>query len=366
MIRRTLPLALALALAATAALGAAPAAPPAAEAAGRVVESTIDAPSLRGNLLGDPDHQGVAVYLPPGYDSAGSRRYPVIYLLHGIGDTYTTWTHAWHIADHMDRLIAAGRIPATIVVMPNGRNALMGSFYLDSPVIGNWERYIAHDVVAWADATYRTIPDRRSRAIVGHSMGGFGAVVQAMRHPDVFSVAYAMSPCCLDMVSDMTDANEVPWKEALSFTSYDDVKAALAHGDFYAVAVIGLCSAVSPDPDRPPLHVDFPYRLVRGELLPAEPAYTLWNHAFPVRQVDRYEAGLKTLAGLRLDYGVDDQFPHIPIGALEFSEALGRDRIPHTLEVYAGDHRNRVGERLESVVLPWVADRLVTESASSR
>jgi len=94
---------------------------------GRIVADTVPAPSLEGNLLGDPVRQPSFVYLPPGYDAEPDRRYPVIYLLHGVLDSPSVWVEPVYqgmtIGAVMDSLIAAGEIRQTIVVMPNGANA---------------------------------------------------------------------------------------------------------------------------------------------------------------------------------------------------------------------------------------------------
>ncbi len=84
-----------------------------------------------------------------------------------------------------------------IVVLPDSRTAHNGSMYSSSVTTGDFERFVSHDVVAWVDAHYRTIPDRTSRGLTGHSMGGYGAARIGMKHPDVFGSLYIMSPCCL-------------------------------------------------------------------------------------------------------------------------------------------------------------------------
>ena len=84
-----------------------------------------------------------------------------------------------------------------IVVLPDSKTVHNGSMYSSSVTTGDFENYIAHDVVAYIDAHYRTIPNRDSRGLVGHSMGGYGASRIGMKHADVFGSLYIMSPCCL-------------------------------------------------------------------------------------------------------------------------------------------------------------------------
>src|SRR5574339_811765 len=84
-----------------------------------------------------------------------------------------------------------------IVVVPDSKTLHNGSMYSSSATVGDFENYIARDVVAYIDQHYRTIPDRMSRGLVGHSMGGYGATRIGMKHSDVFGSLYIMSPCCL-------------------------------------------------------------------------------------------------------------------------------------------------------------------------
>ncbi len=111
-----------------------------ASAEGTIRYLKLHAAALEGNLLGEPADQEVAVYLPPGYAESANVRYPVLYLLHGIGGGFTDWTKHWDLRGAMDAVIASGAQPF-LVVMPNGANSLGGGFYVDSPVSGGWERF---------------------------------------------------------------------------------------------------------------------------------------------------------------------------------------------------------------------------------
>ena len=181
----------------------------------RVVVADVPAPALAGNRVGTPTTQSAAIYLPAGYDRETTRRYRTLYLLHGIFDSHETWTGYFDVPAMLDRLIEAGDIPAAIVVMPNGGNRYGGGFYMDSPTSGNWATYITRDLVGYVDARYRTRPNAASRAVVGHSMGGYGAIHLSMERPGVFGVAYAMSPCCLAPVEDVGFGN-VAWGRAFA------------------------------------------------------------------------------------------------------------------------------------------------------
>ncbi len=313
------------------------------------------------NLIGESSQIEVAVYTPPGYSNSG-HDYPVLYLLHGIAGTYRDWTNGSYqglrIHVELDSLITAGAIPPMIVVMPTASNRYMGSYYANSPVTGNWSDFVARELVAWTDSAFRTRASREGRGIAGHSMGGFGALTLAMDHPGVFSAVFAMSPCCLKLTDDLGPAN-AGWARALGFQAPEEIITALQRGEFYPVAILGILSVATPNTGRPPLFVDYPFRLDgAGFLLQAEPTYSTYREFFPIERLDERAEGLRELRGLALDVGQNDQFPHIPPGTAAFSRRLSELGIPHVFELYDGDHRNRLRQRLASKMLPFFARHL--------
>lgn len=152
--------------------------------------------ALEGNLEGDAVDRDVIVFLPPGYANDKKRRYPVVYALHGYSIGAEQWTHEIHVPQTIEGAFAKGA-QEMIVVLPDSKTIYNGSMYSSSVTTGDFEKFIWHDVVAYIDAHYRTIPNRTSRGLVGHSMGGYGASRTGMKHPDVFSALYIMSPCCM-------------------------------------------------------------------------------------------------------------------------------------------------------------------------
>jgi S-formylglutathione hydrolase len=196
---------------------------------GSAEQITVPAVSLSNNKLSDPTTQPVIVYLPPGYAGQPSRRYPVLYLLHGFSlhSILEDWKGV--IVQSMDEFVRNNPERAFIVVIPNGANKVDGSFYVDSEVGGNWEQYISKDLVSYIDSHYRTIPERQNRAVAGHSMGGFGALRMLLLHRDIYATGYAMSPCCLDLQADMTSENPA-WLRVLNMRAVADIQAASARG----------------------------------------------------------------------------------------------------------------------------------------
>src|SRR5215468_8135898 len=164
---------------------------------GTVEHIKVHGKSLEGNLEGDSPDRDVFVYLPPSYASKPNQQYPVVYLLHGYGLTGERWMTFANLSDLSDKDIAAGTMKEMILVNPDAHTIYDGSMYSASPTTGDWETFIAEDLVSYIDSHYRTIPDRMSRGLGGHSMGGYGTVRIGMKRPDVFSSLYIMSACCL-------------------------------------------------------------------------------------------------------------------------------------------------------------------------
>src|SRR3569833_289889 len=152
--------------------------------------------SLEGNLEGDAVDRDVIVFLPPDYAKNKNRRYPVVYALHGYSIGAEQWTHEIHVPQTIEGAFAQGA-QDMIVVLPDSKTVHNGSMYSSSVTTGDFENFIARDLVAYIDAHYRTIPHRSARGLVGHSMGGYGASRIGMKHSDVFGSLYIMSPCCL-------------------------------------------------------------------------------------------------------------------------------------------------------------------------
>ncbi len=333
-------------------------------AAGKLVELKVSAPALKGNLLGDPAEQTVAVYLPPSYDTSPAKRFPTLYLLHGFTANNKAWTgggyQGMNLQSSMDEMIRSGKVREMIVVMPNGWNVYRGAFYTNSKVTGNWEDYIYHDLVQHIDANYRTIARPESRGIAGHSMGGYGAMTLAMKHPDVFSAVYALSPCCLGMEADMTSENPA-WLKTIRLTSKEQLKAKPESLDeFFEIAFVALSAAFSPNPERPPFLVDFPYHEREGRLEQNENIVAKWRSKMPLYMVDENKENLFKLRGIFIDYGQKEEFSHIRISSQLFSKALAERNVPHMFEVYeGGNHGNKIRERMETRVLQFFSDRLV-------
>ncbi len=136
------------------------------------------------------------VYLPAGYDSS-EQNYPVVYLLHGRGDTMSAWLN---VRSTLDELISNEDIPPMIAILPDMPSSDRGNYYIDSAYTGMLYRAEAvetaffNDLIPHVDSTYRTLATRESRVVGGYSMGGYGAIRYSLAHPDMFMGAIVLSP----------------------------------------------------------------------------------------------------------------------------------------------------------------------------
>ena len=335
-----------------------PAPPSPVEPRGGVIRTIeVPAPSLRGNLLGDSARRTVSVYLPPQYASQPSRRFPVVYLLHGFAADHKAFIAGAYqdlnVRVSMDSLIAAGKAQPMIIVTPNARNRFDGSFYANSPTTGRWEDFVTRDLVPYIDRRYRTLARRTSRGLAGHSMGGYGALNVGMRNPHVFSAVYALSACCLSWArSDLAEPGRIAtWKKVLSVNDTSQIRAA----GFHANIQMALAAVYTPAPERPPLYVSYPFFLRNDSLLADSAIAARWTP--PITQVERYRDNLARLR-IGFDAGRSDGLTDIPINARALHELLTGFGITHFFEIYEGNHGNRIRERLERVVFPFFSDAL--------
>lgn len=233
----------------------------------------IHGSSLEGNLEGDAVDRDVIVFLPPSYQKDKHRRFPVVYALHGYSIGAEQWTHEIHVPQTIEGAFALGS-KEMIVVLPDSKTVHNGSMYSSSVTTGDFEQFIAHDVVLYIDAHYRTFPNRLSRGLVGHSMGGYGASRIGMKHPDVFGSLYIMSPCCMSARS----ADQVHPENAKAL---EDVKTPedSAKLPFGLRAQLASAAAWSPDPKNPPLYLDLPTKdgVIQADVLASGLPMRLWR-----------------------------------------------------------------------------------------
>jgi enterochelin esterase-like enzyme len=323
---------------------------------GTVEHVKVHGKALEGNLEGDSPDREVTIYLPPSYTSDQARRYPVIYLLHGYGGRDDTFTERLaKLATSADTLAGAQGFSEPIVVTPNAFSLHKGSMYSSSPTTGDWERFVAEDLVAYMDGRYRTFANRMSRGLAGHSMGGYGAIRIGMKRPDVFSSLYIMSACCLE-------ANRSPRPDSMAAseaikTREQAEEAGRAPG-FGPSVNLASAAAWSPNPANPPLFLDLPVKdgKVRPEIV------AKWVANSPLEMLGQFVENLNKYYAIGMEVGTKDT---LLASNRQLHEAMTRLHIPHGYEEYDGDHTNKVGERIEKNVLPFFSKNLASPANPS-
>ena len=313
-----------------------------------MVIDSVSSPGLRGNVVGDNPTRKILVYLPPSYGRETARRYPVLYLLHGATSTPDEWLsgvyQGMNLRLTLDSLVAAGTIPEFLVVMPDADNAIGGDWYANSPATGKWQDFVVKDLVGHVDGRYRTDATGRHRALVGHSMGGFGALAIAFEHPGVFGFVYAISPCCIGLVGRLAPASPV-WPALSAITNWKTAPDQTR-------LVLGMAAALDGDRSDPRLFSELPFESRNGTVVPNRAAQRRWLARMP-----------PDLASVMVRRGGRAPVIHIEAGSEEQAilEGIGLLRtrldslhIPYSDTTFVGGHIDRVRERFTRWMLPEV------------
>ena len=315
----------------------------------------IHGTALEGNLEGDAVDRDAIVFLPPSYQKDRKRRYPVVYALHGYSIGAEQWTHEIHAPQTIEGAFAKGS-QEMIVVLPDSKTIYNGSMYSSSATTGDFEKFIYHDVVAYVDTHYRTIANRESRGLVGHSMGGYGASRIGMKHPDVFGALYIMSPCCMSSMAGGGPGTADQMKER-AIASEKKVAAAKSPADLaaqspgFAAAQYATAAAWAPDPKNPPLYFDLPTK----DGVPQPEIVEKFTANSPLVFVDQYIGNLKQYRAIAMDVGDQDG---LRFDATKLHAILDNYGIANSFEIYSGTHTSAVADRFQNHVLPFFSKNL--------
>jgi len=309
---------------------------------------TVHAPTIVGNFEGNAADRAVIVVLPPSYATSPKRRYPVLYALHGYSIGAEQWIGEIHVPQTIEGAFAKGA-PEMIVVIPDSKTVHNGSMYSASATTGDFETFIARDLIRAIDGRYRTIADRRSRGLAGHSMGGYGTARIGMRHSDMFGAIYMMSPCCLSA----RDAGQFDAKSALALEAVRTREEAAAL-PFGGRAQFATASAWSPNPKNPPFYLDLPTRngIVQPDVL------ARWAANAPLALVDQYIGNLRHYRAIAIDVGDRDGLKD---DAARLHAVMDRYGIANSFEIYPGTHVSDVAARFQDHVLPFFGRALETK-----
>jgi len=340
---------------------------------------TFSGESLKDNPLGSPVERGIRIYLPPGYFESPEARYPVVYLLHGYGadssrsiiGSRKDIRRKYHLLmriyfkkilsslltfEDLDESILRDELPPFVLVQPDGSLHLpnkfavkgldgkvgtKGSLYSDSPFTGNYTTYTFEDVVQYVDSHYRTICEKNGRALMGASMGGYGALRGGILYPDLFEAIVSLSPniSCLDLLDVRLD---VPFYRVL----FSDAKAE-EMGRLELEDILDTCDLVHSNDRRlvPTLKRDEKGRVVAMDSSARE------NWARPGLH-SLVESHPKAFQGVRLLVNCEesDEFGFAE-PCRRFHALLQRKGIDHAFEIYSDPEAARISAH--SLGIAW-------------
>lgn len=322
----------------------------------------IESRALAGNALGDPANRPVIVYTPPGYDEQASRRYPVLYVLHGYtGDALALIAaRPWerNVVQWIDRLIRERRMPHAILAIVDGNTRLGGSQYVDSIHNGNYMTYAVDEVVPFVDRRYRTIASEGGRAVLGKSSGGFGAMHLVLERPGTFAAFASHSgdayfefahPLSFPAVQRTLEKHAF---DVAAFVETFERKHKRAQPEYATMEMLGYAAAYSPR-SATAFDVDLPFDVHTGEIRPD--IFARWRAFDPVERVGGAREALARLRLRYLDCGRRDEYG-LDMGARLVTKRIEALGLTVRHEEFDDDHRN-VGYRYETS-LPALAEVL--------
>lgn len=314
----------------------------------KLEEIKFTSPALTGNFFGDPAERKVMIYTPPDYDPMGTKVYPVVYLLHGmpLGDSSYVdpklWANMHEKPDFpkqgfrawVDSLIAVKAIEPMLIAMPDAKTKYGFCFYTNSILQGNYEDFIAEDLVAYVDSHYKTIANRNGRSVIGHSQGGYGAVRMGMMRPETFgTVAAHVGALWFDGLK--AGHYFLLLENPAGFNGPSPEK-------FLTTVTYGMAAAWSPNLSNPPWYVDIPVNYPSGT--PRQNIFNKWLEHDPYSLLSSHSSHLRSLNGLYIDAALDDPWYELPA---KYHEGLTSNNIPHVYYEFKGGHFNKMFERLE-------------------
>ena len=297
------------------------------------ITENIFSPSLENNKLNDPVNQPVRIFLPLSY-YVTHKKYPVIYYLHGFGSSFLEIE--WYKKSYK-KLISDKITNEFILVGINGRNKFGGSFYVNSPVTGNWEDYIIKDVVNFIDTKYHTIPNPNSRGIAGFSMGGFGCINIGFKHSDIFSYLFAISPAIF---------NENDIQKTLKTWEPEMLNA-------YATAFASNLNNPYPYVDFPKFDNSRTDNIILGK----------WKNGIGTinGRVTTNINSIRRLADIQIEFGTKDFFDWIPNGCRLLSNISKENNIQNKLIQFEGSHGDKNDIIVEKDMFPYFSRLLKAE-----
>jgi S-formylglutathione hydrolase FrmB len=326
--------------------------------AGSLEQLMVRSDVLESNPLADPAVRPLYVYRPL-ISSGGRERLPSVYMLQGFGGRLEEWVaqtpSGLTTIERLDAMFSAHESAPAIIVFVDAFTSWGGSQFLNSTSTGRYLDYLCDEVVPFVDARYPTLSAREYLGVSGKSSGGYGAMVVSMLRPEVFG---ALASHAGDTLFECCYQPFFPVAARLLRTqfggSWEAFEARASDADFDwkqcapLFAAYGMACAYTPDPERPGKAL-IPFDDVGR---PIEPVWSCWLALDPVRMAATHVETLGSMRAIYLDAGLQDEF-FLDLGATALSNELNRLEIPHSLELFEGNH-DGVDERMHTAICELV------------
>ncbi len=299
--------------------------------------------------MGDSDHRDLPVYLPPQYDSSRSQPYPLFFLLAGWGQRGERFLNSEGVfgvslPQRLDQAIRDRVIPPVLVAFPDCGSKLGASQYINSPATGAYMDFLCDELVPLVDQSFHTYRSREHRGILGHSSGGFGALVTGMLRPEAFAYVGSAAgdtwhenlylPVIPKMVKEL-QVFEGPEKFIDLFLADPNPLGRFPRDRGETMMTLSMCPCYAPNLEVPTLKGDLYFEKETGKLIPEVwEKFLSWD---PVRMVDRHVDSLGQLKWISLDAGSEDEYG-MHLGHRQLSQKLAHHGIDHHQEEYSGRH----------------------------
>lgn len=325
---------------------------------GKIITEHLVSTVLRDTRTGLDPKRSIKVYLPPSYITS-SKLYPVVYYCHSVFQRPEQVFADGNMEKLLERGFTNGVIKEFIFVVGDYTSPTTGSLYENSSATGRWLDYTVEELVPFIDSKFRTLRRAESRALAGEMMGGHGALLLAMRHPEIFSTVYALNP--VGTGTGLLPIQAYPnWQKILQAKSFADLQ-----GDHISQIFMTMSQAFLPNPNRPPFYCDFLMEMKNGQ-----PTYHAENARKQVagfslsHRLDEYAENLRKLRGIAFDWSRYDPIQDHLYAIQIFTRKLEMFGIEHEAEEYRGVYWSenwRENGRFYARLLPFFARHLVFE-----
>jgi S-formylglutathione hydrolase FrmB len=325
---------------------------------GSVSRTVVESRALENNMLGDPTRRIVDVYVPAGHDGQGLPLLVDLVGFTGSGLSHTNWVgFRENLPERLDRLIGEQKMAPVVVAFPDCFTRLGGNQYINSAAMGAWEDFLLYEMLPAIEQRYGCGGVGR-RGVVGKSSGGYGAIIHALRHSDIWSAAACHSgdmgfalcylpdmPAVLRALGGADNSIERWWRQFEAARKQPD-------GSGKVINALAMAASYDPDPAQY-LGIRLPVTIDTCELI--EERWANWLRQDPVVAVESHADNLRQLKALYIDCGDKDQF-NLLYGTRRFVRRLTELGIVHRYEEFPDNHSN-VDYRMDES-LPFLAQAL--------